>query len=297
MSTTTPTTTITTTTTHDTHDTVKPYSPPGDGFGFIILRHINNEPSSHYWSECYDRIRHFYPETPVVIIDDNSSYDFIDLKKEATLYKCLVMRSIFPKRGELLPYYYYIHNHWFDSALIIHDSVFINIRIDFEKMVADMPDGLKCKFLWHFDYLYNDYAQESALINRLHNAERLLTIYKDSNAWRGCFGVMSLIDRQFLLNLESHYNITDLISYVKSRAGRMALERAFACMVFDTIRISSSASNNAEKEQQPDKSKIFISCLGNIHKYCKWGYSYGEYLRNDYKYATSLPIIKVWSGR
>ena len=283
-----------------THSTVKlkPYSPPGNGFGFIILRHVNNEQSSCYWSECYDRIRHFYPETPIVIIDDNSSYDFIDLKKEATLYKCLVMRSIFPKRGELLPYYYYIHNHWFDSALVIHDSVFINIRIDFEKMAADMPDGEKCKFLWHFDCLYNDCAQESALINRLRNAERLLAIYRDSNAWRGCFGVMSLIDRQFLLKLESRYNITDLISHITSRDGRMALERAIACMVFDTITTTNSTSNaTGEKEQQPDKSLILISCLGNIHKYCKWGYSYSEYLRNDYKNATSLPIIKVWSGR
>ncbi len=281
-----------------THDTVvKPYSPPGNGFGFIILRHVNNELSSRYWFECYDRIRHFYPETPVVIIDDNSTYNFIDLKKEATIYKCLVMRSIFPKRGELLPYYYYIHNHWFDSALVIHDSVFINIRIDFEKMAADMPDGLKCKFLWHFDHLYNDYAQESALINRLHNAGRLLTIYNDSNAWRGCFGVMSLIDRRFLLKLESLYNITDLISHITSRSARMALERAFACMVFDEFRLSAAASNESEKEEQLDKNSIIISCLGNIHKYCKWGYSYGEYLRNDYKYATSLPIIKIWSGR
>ena len=105
------------------------YVPPGIGFGFIILRHVNNEISSHYWSVCYDRIRRFYPETPIVIIDDNSTYEFIDSKKEAALYKCLILRSIFPKRGELLPYYYYIHNKWFDSALIIHDSVFINIYI------------------------------------------------------------------------------------------------------------------------------------------------------------------------
>lgn len=273
------------------------YAPPGNGFGFIMLRHVNNELSSRYWSECYDRIRHFYPETPVVIIDDNSTPVFIDSKKEAALYKCIVLNSIFPKRGELLPYYYYIHNHWFDSALVIHDSVFINIHIDFERMADDMPEGMECKFLWHFDYLYNDFAQESALINRLHNAKRLLTVYNDSNAWRGCFGVMSLIGRQFLLKLESRYNITELISHITSRAGRMALERVFACMVFDAIRISSSASNDAEKEEQPDKSKFVISCLGNIHNYCKWGYSYDKYLRNDHKYATSLPIIKVWSGR
>jgi hypothetical protein len=268
------------------------YVPPGTGFGFIILRHVNNEISSHYWSDCYDRIRHFYPETPVVIIDDNSSYEFIDSKKEAALYKCLVLRSIFPKRGELLPYYYYIHNHWFDSALVIHDSVFINVLIDFERLSSDLPAGMECKFLWHFDYLYNDRAHESALINRLRNAQQLLTIYNDSNAWRGCFGVMSIIQRRFLLNLETRYGITDMISHVTSRSWRMALERAFACMVYDTIN-----ERLISEGRCVDKEKVIISCLGNIHKYCKWGYSYSAYLRNDYKYAELLPVVKVWSGR
>jgi hypothetical protein len=274
------------------------YVPPGTGFGFIILRHVNNEISSHYWSDCYDHIRHFYPEIPVVIIDDNSSYEFIDSKKEAALYKCLVLRSIFPKRGELLPYYYYIHNHWFDSALVIHDSVFINVFIDFERLSSDLPEGMECKFLWHFDYLYNDRAHESALINRLRNAQQLLTVYNDSNAWRGCFGVMSIIQRRFLLHLETRYGITDMISHVTSRSWRMALERAFACMVYDTIKtVSESKTKSKSEKHEMDKNKIVISCLGNIHKYCKWGYSYGSYLRNDYKYAELLPVVKVWSGR
>lgn len=274
------------------------YVPPGTGFGFILLRHVNNEISSHYWSDCYDRIRHFYPETPIVIIDDNSSYEFIDSKKEAALYKCLVLRSIFPKRGELLPYYYYIHNHWFDSALVIHDSVFINVLIDFERLSSDLPAGMECRFLWHFDYLYSDRAHETALINRLRNAERLLTVYNDSNAWRGCFGVMALLHRRFLLNLETRYGITDLIPHITSRACRMALERAFACMVYDTINVILESKSESEKNQiQMNKDKIVISSLGNIHKYCKWGYSYSAYLRNDYNYKTLLPIIKVWSGR
>jgi hypothetical protein len=274
------------------------YVPPGTGFGFILLRHVNNKISSHYWSECYGRIRRFYPETPIVIIDDNSNYEFIDSKKETVLYKCLILRSIFSKRGELLPYYYYIHNHWFDSALVIHDSVFINAFIDFERLSSDLPAGMECKFLWHFDYLYNDRAYESALINRLRNAQRLLTVYNDSNAWRGCFGVMSLLHRRFLINLETHYGITDLIPHITSRACRMALERAFACMVYDTIKTNSESKSESEKPQiQMNKDKIVISCLGNIHMYCKWGYSYSAYLRNDYKYAELLPVVKVWSGR
>ena len=47
------------------------------------------------------------------------------------MYKTFIIQNDFPKRGELMPYYYYLHNKLFDTAVIIHDSVFINKYIDF----------------------------------------------------------------------------------------------------------------------------------------------------------------------
>ena len=92
-------------------------------FGFIMLRHVNNELTNSYWINCYNCIRTHYPENSIIIIDDNSNYNFITNKE---LYKTTIINSEYPKRGELLPYYYYLHNKLFDVAVIMHDSAFIN---------------------------------------------------------------------------------------------------------------------------------------------------------------------------
>ena len=91
--------------------------------GFIILRYVINELTNKYWIKCVNSIRQHYPENNILIIDDNSNYDFITDEK---LYKTTVINSEFHKRGELLPYYYYLHNKLFDVAVIMHDSAFIN---------------------------------------------------------------------------------------------------------------------------------------------------------------------------
>ena len=45
--------------------------------GFIILRHVNNKETSIYWKKCYESIRRFYKENQIMIIDDNSNYEYI----------------------------------------------------------------------------------------------------------------------------------------------------------------------------------------------------------------------------
>jgi hypothetical protein len=44
--------------------------------GFIVLRHVNNKLSNQYWIHCIQCIRKFYSENKILIIDDNSNYDF-----------------------------------------------------------------------------------------------------------------------------------------------------------------------------------------------------------------------------
>ena len=89
-----------------------------NNIGFIILRHVNSEATNKYWIHCHECIRKFYPENPILIIDDNSNYSFIS---EETFSNTRVIQSEFPKRGELLPYYYYLHNPFADSAVILHE--------------------------------------------------------------------------------------------------------------------------------------------------------------------------------
>ena len=70
--------------------------------GFIILRHVNNETTNKYWLHCYNCIREHYPENSILIIDDNSNYNFITNEQ---LYKTNIINSEYPGRGELLTYY------------------------------------------------------------------------------------------------------------------------------------------------------------------------------------------------
>ena len=75
--------------------------------------------------------------------------------------------SEFKKRGELLPYYYYLKYKWFDCAVIIHDSCFINKKLNIE-----IEDYIS---LMHFvkhshDNIYN----ETRIIKSLNNYNGLL---------------------------------------------------------------------------------------------------------------------------
>ena len=231
-----------------------------------------------------------------MIIDDNSESKYIDSVKETALYKCTIVRTIFHKRGEFLPYYYYLLNdNWFDAAIIIHDSVFINSYIDFESQAIQTKlSTTGCIFLWHFNFkcLYDNKMKETAIIASLRNSSDVIQIYNNPTLWSGCFGVMSLISRKFLLEMERVYAFSGLLPHVTSRAARMALERAFACMVFD-LQNKNNKNNNVDIRINTQT----ISLLGSIHDYCKWGYSYSAYLQNINNYANVLPIIKVWSGR
>ena len=229
-------------------------------FGFIVLRHVNSEKSNKYWINCINCIRQFYPENKILIIDDNSNYSFI---KDEKLYKTTIINSEYHKRGELLPYYYYLHNKLFDIAIIIHDSVFINKYIDFS---VD-----KYKLLWEFEHDWDQIRDETRMINCFNNKE-LLNFYENKNLWKGCYGGMSIITYDFLTYINSKYDISKLLNYVLNRDNRMSFERVIGCIL----------------QKEGDKNTL----LGNIHEYCKWGLSFDEI--DDYKH---LPLIKCWTGR
>lgn len=230
--------------------------------GFIILRHISKQQHNLFWIECYDSIRKFYPDYPIVIIDDNSNYNYITHKE---LYNCTIIKSQFPKRGEFLPYYYFLKFKFFDTAVIIHDSVFINSKIDF-----NINDFL---FLWHFEHDWDQIQDETKMIN-LFNDTDLLHLYKNKSLWKGCFGAMSIIQYDYLKSVNDKYNLDLLIPLITSRFNRCSFERVIACLLFI------NSKNNK------------YSLFGDIHKYSKWGIDF--FNKHNYKH---LPIIKIWSGR
>ena len=114
------------------------------GFGFIVLRHVNSEITNKYWNQCVKLIRIYYPNNKIIIIDDNSDYKYI--KSDFDYRNISIIKSEYPKRGELLPYIYYLRNKWFENAVILHDSTFINSYIPFEDIRQPVIP------LWHFVY-------------------------------------------------------------------------------------------------------------------------------------------------
>lgn len=229
--------------------------------GFIILRHVNNEITNDYWSKCYDCIRKYYPENKILIIDDNSNYEFIKYKK---LYKTLIINSEYPKRGEVLPYYYYLQNKLFDTAVIIHDSVFINAQVDLN---VD-----KYKILWHFDHYWDNTEGEMKMI-KIFNDPELNLFYENKHLWVGCFGGMSIITHDYLSNVNDKYDISKLLDCMSNRDDRCCFERVIACLL--------------------QKNKKTDSLFGNIHSYCIVG-EVGFDNHENYKH---LPFIKFWSSR
>lgn len=228
--------------------------------GFIILRHVNSQETNKYWKHCYECIRKFYPENVILIIDDNSNCEYIS---NINLYKTIIVYSEHHKRGELLPYYYFLQFKLFDTAVILHDSTFINQYIDF---TVD-----KYKIIWEFEHGCDQIEDETKMIKAFNNKE-LLDFYEDKSLWKGCFGGMSIITHDFLTSVNNKYDISKLLNSILTRYNRMSFERVIACLL-----------------QKEYKKEIL---LGNILSYCNWGIKFEE--RDNYKH---LPIIKVWTGR
>jgi hypothetical protein len=203
----------------------------------------------------------FYPENCIVIIDDNSDPKFLTTE---SLYKTTILNSEFPKRGELLPYYYYLKHKLFDTAVILHDSVFIQKYIKFNVE--------KYKFLWYFDSkVCPQIEDETKMINLFQNSD-LLKFYQNRTKWLGCFGGMTCITHDYLSFINSKYPLEKLLDSITSRYNRCSFERVLAVLL-----------------QKHHTESSFFGC---IFKYCKWGITIDQ--TDKYK---DLPLLKVWTGR
>lgn len=187
-------------------------------FVFIMTRHVNSEITNNYWIESCKCIRQFYPEIKIIIIDDNSNYNFVSSTEK--FINVEIIKSEYQQRGELLPYYYFFKNKCAKKAIVIHDSLFIQNKIDIDKID-------KVKFFWHHYHTWNDIVGEKTLIKYLNNSDNLLKLYDMQEKWALSVGVMSVINYDFLCILEYKYNFFNLLHFIKNRTDRMCLERIF----------------------------------------------------------------------
>jgi len=246
-----------------------------DKFGFIMIRYVNSEKTNKYWIESYRLIRKYY-NNKIIIIDDHSDYNFIKYDTDyIDIVNCQFIQSDYKSRGEILGYYYYHKYKFFEKAVIIHDSVFIQKYINFDKY-----DDIK--FIWHFESKWFDQTEETHLIKQINHSDDILKHYNNTEFIHGCFGVQSVISYDFLDKIQKKYNFFKLLDYVDSRKLRMDIERVFALICINEC----------------EKLKIEPSIFGIIHNYIKFGYSYDEYNHDKNNYnINKYEIVKVWTGR
>lgn len=241
--------------------------------GFIIIRHINSEKTSQYWKECLRSIRRFYPNQLVMIIDDQSNQEMIDLR-DINIENCFFIRSEFPGCGEFLGYYYFNLYKLFRRAVILHDSVFFQEYIDFDSEKETF------RFLWHFvTHFWDNDKEERSLLSRLKNHDELIDFYTQKSEWNGCFGLMCYVTSDFIDFLQQHHEIFNLIPHVKDRQIRSCMERIIG-MVFTFYH------------------RRVPSVLGDILEYIPWGYEWDLYLHDrGSERLRQYPLVKIWTGR
>ena len=184
----------------------------------------------------------------------------------------MIIRSEHHKRGEFLPYYYFLKTKFCETAVILHDSVFIKKYINF--------DIHNYRMIWHFEKESiadpESFQSQKNMIISMNN-QKLIDFYNTKHAgmWEGCFGGMTVITYNYLKEIDKEFRLSCLIPHILCRVDRCAFERILACLL-----------------QVNYKSKSILGC---IHKYSKWGLTYNDYLNS--RYNIELPVIKVWTGR
>jgi hypothetical protein len=252
-------------------------------YGFILTRHVNSEITNKYWNQSIKLIRSHYPLRKIIIIDDNSNYKFV--KADHDYQNLEVIQSEFPKRGELLPYVYFLKYKWFANAVILHDSVFIHKKIPFENInIPVLP-------LWHHNYdkeyldnllKISGYLSNNYEIKKKLKDEMLVMGMQQQNKFDLCFGAMAFINLNFLKNIENKYKITNLVHCIHSRKDRCGFERIIGLLFF---------------QEYPYLKKI-RSLFGNIFgHHMAFRYHYNNYLQDFNNNKIRRPFTKVWTGR
>jgi hypothetical protein len=197
-----------------------------NNFGFMIIRYVIDERTDKLWQLCYDSIRKFY-NNKIIIIDDHSDLKY--LTKDKKLYNCEIINSEFKGRGELLPYYYYLKNPFCERLVVLHDSMIIKEKINFNNI--NNYKNFTRLFSFHSAAYNIDIKYFKNFCDNIQNGDNIYKYHLDNkHKLIGCFGVCYIIDYDFLDMIEKKYKITNLINIIDTRDKRKTLERFFSCL-------------------------------------------------------------------
>ena len=183
-----------------------------DKVGFIILRYVIDKITNKMWIKCYDSIRKFY-NNKIMIIDDHSKKEYISNKK---LSNCFIINSEFKGAGELLPYYYFLKYKFCERIVVLHDSMSMMKKIDFENI------NKFNNFTRIFSFSNKCYNIDINYFNKfcstIKNGDIVYKYHLDNKKkLLGCFGVCYVIDYKFLKYIDDKYDIKKLVTVINTR--------------------------------------------------------------------------------
>jgi hypothetical protein len=255
---------------------------------FILTRHVTSEKTNELWQECIRAIRRFYPTDPILIIDDHSNPEFLSTIADYPSENILNISSEFePGCGEMLAYYYFYKMKIADTAIILHDSFFLQAPIPGLDQIRQ-NSYFTTKFLLSFSRFHENFDKEIEWIQKLKNPESLVWWYHQRGLCRyGCQGIQSIISHRFLTEMQEKHHVLDLVPQIANRVDRMCMERVWAAV---TMYYS---PNLLDPDQVAVYGDFFVDYLD---KYEHTEYEY--FLANREKIAQEKrPFIKIFSGR
>ena len=166
----------------------------------------------------------------IYIIDDNSKYK---PKRYSELFNTYIINSEFPpNRGELLPYYYYYSKEFSKNTIILHDTVYINSKIN-----SKLLNTKTYHFLWFAQHNWDPNVRILQILKKMDNSKELIKKFNNKTEWDVCFGAMAILNLDYIKKIFDNTNYFKiLISEIKSRDDRKCFERIIALLLTNTIK-------------------------------------------------------------
>ena len=190
---------------------------PTEEKGFIVARCVKKPEHNVLFKDCYTAIRKYHPTVKIVFIDDNSDKSVLE---DYPMTNVEVIASEYPGAGEYLPYYYLLTRKLFKKAVLLQDSMILQMEIPFDA-VSDY------KFLFYYTADKMD-QDPMPLIEKSKVPGELTELYNDKSKWCGCWGSTMIITYDFIKQLEDKVGISGWKDIINNRNMRIRLETAIA---------------------------------------------------------------------
>lgn len=174
-----------------------------DTYGFIILLRDSNK-----YYDLYNEIRK-HTSSEIIFI----CYENFDNRSDINLVNTKIIINEFDFNNNLISYYYFFVNKYFDKAIIIDD----NVSIDIVKKCIDLVQ--KNDFIniskKNIETDMNESNMLEFLTKNISNSEKkkLVNLYNQKNLWKGCNRLLSISNYNNIKLIQEKYTI---FNYLKN---------------------------------------------------------------------------------